>query len=267
MIMSYIYIFCALLAGLLPAEGVSQLSNPGPRFSGIARSGIALQDAWCIQGNPAGLAGISGGVAASAIVIGLPGSGLHTSAVLAALPVQKQVWATAVQVFGFEAYREWQLSAATARSFGESLSAGLKVVLGGLRVSGYGTSNTVAVEAGMQWRVTGRLALASQLIKPVSTGTGTPDPSGAGVGGSYMFPGQLRISVALYKWLRSAADLRAGLEYTPLPWASLRTGYATQGQIRTIGFGLVQKSLRIDVAVALHPVLGPETQLGLAYEL
>src|ERR1035437_9859508 len=86
--------------------------NPGPRITALGMTGVALQGAWSLQSNQAGLASISKPVASVAYKSEFFNPDLSTQSAVIVYPDKGNVFGLSFQSYGFSVYNEQRIGIA-----------------------------------------------------------------------------------------------------------------------------------------------------------
>jgi hypothetical protein len=244
--------------------------NSGPRFTAMASSGVSLRDVWSMQQNQAGLAATKKITIAVAFEKPFAGYELSTQSAILALPVKNNVFGLSFQRYGFASYSEQRTALAYSRNFGDRLYAALNFNYHILKINGYGSAQTYSVEAGLQYRLTDQFFIGAHLANPNQSTypqeVSSIIPGRFQFGASYLLGDKVLLAVAAEKYFHHELDIRSGLEYQIVELLALRGGFSANPFKQYAGFGLNYQHLKMDVAVAAHPVLGYSPQIALSYE-
>jgi hypothetical protein len=263
--MKYICLILILLQS--PAYGQR---NPGARSASMGTAGVALQDIWSLQQNPAGIASIRKATFAVGYEQHLLNQELSTQTALFVLPFGSNVVGISFEKYGFSQYKEQVSGFAYSRKFGESFNLSIGVKYHQLSITNYGSAQAFSVEAGFQYNVTGKLKVASHIANPSRSryeqSSGSNLPVKLSFGAGYTFSDKLLVITDINKVLNFQTDVRLGVEYHIGKWLALRGGTSVNPFKQCAGFGMNYGHITVDAAIASHPVLGYSPQLGLNYE-
>ena len=248
---------------------IAQEINCGPRFTAMANTGVAMQDIWSMQSNQAGLAILRQTSVAAAFQSHFFNSGISTQSLIVAVPYHHNVFALSWQTYGLAEYREHRAALALAKDFGGSVFSALNFSLHQLSINSYGTALAWSFEAGLQYKVADNVILGTHISNPsrnsYEQGASTL-PASVEFGATWKSSVNLLLSSAITKNLRGESGLGCGIEYSLEKRFSLRGGIFTNPLQQFAGLGFNRSSLRIDLAVAVHPSLGYSPQVSLGYE-
>ncbi len=260
----------SVLVFLVLSCQVQAQKNPGPRSISMGSGGIALQGPWSVQQNPAGITSVKNPILALAYEQHLLDPDLNTQSAVFILPYKRSVFGFSFERYGIDEYKEQQAGLNYARGFGESFRLAIGFKYYQLSIPQYGAANGFSVEAGFQFTVTDKFAIASHIANPgrgkYENLSGSSLPVKLTFGASYSFSDRILIIADVRKFLDYPIDVMTGLEYNILKWFSLRGGISANPFKQYTGFGLHYQQVHIDVAVSSHPNLGYTPQIALGYE-
>ncbi len=254
----------SVLAVGLPfcARGAFEGIAAGGLEVGLAGATVALRAGRATaNGNPAGLAGISGftlTASACPALYGIQDLGYIISTAGLALP-----WGgigASASTLGLPGYRETTASLSCAYGGEADWTAGIRVNLFVLSIAGYGTTTVAAYDAGAQIECLESIAFGVLLTNVGGARIGEQQetlPRSLECGLSYAPDGSgvLICASAVHEFL-SPVDWRLGVAYSPYECLVLRTGVSTDPSLLCGGFGLVMSPVSIDYAVSHHWQLG-----------
>ncbi len=247
--------------------------NPiGGRSAGMGNASVTFSDVWSIHNNQAGLAGLKN------ISVGfyyenrysLKELSLKSAAFI--LPTNSGVFGLSMNYFGYENYNEKKIGLAYAKSFGEKFSAGLQLDYLSTHIGEeYGNRNTFTFELGIIAELTENLFLGAHVYNPLRAKLSDYNderiPTIAKLGLSYIYSEKLLVSIETEKDINFSPVFKGGIEYKIIKEIYVRTGISTNPVLNTFGFGVKIKSLKIDFASSLHPVLGYSPQISMMYKI
>lgn len=232
------------------------------RADALGYSTTALSSASGVHANPAARASASDATAVFYARQSFGLAALRYGASHITVPFSWGAVSTGASTFGFDDYREVHLSGGYARSFafGTSRRAliGMTVRYYHTSIPGYGSTGTIGANLGIIVRLLRSLRLgahATNLNGP-SLVDGEPLPRTLAVGLSYRAFEQMRVLVDAFKDVRFPLSVRGGLEVRPVSILALRAGVTTAPVRFTGGAGVRLGSLRADIAMEQHQVLG-----------
>jgi len=160
---------------------------------------------------------------------------------------------------GIEVYAEQHLRLLYGRQLGEKLYlAGSANVLHN-SAQEYGSSTSATFTISLLAQVLPKVWIGSSILNPLQQKIGNDViRSGLRVGASWQVSGLLTLVAETEKDLERPAQIKGGLEYSPVPVLVVRVG-ARSGQTARLGFGAglrLKNGLRLDVGSEWHPTLG-----------
>jgi len=245
--------------------------NVGPRFSGMASTGVSLSDVWSVHENQAGIAAVMRASFAVAFQKPFAGYDLSTQAAAMILPVSNNVFALSIQQYGNGTYKHQKTGLSYARSFGDQLFAAITFNHHMLRIDGYGSSQTYSVEAGAQYKVGRSISLGVHVATPGIRGSDRdldlPVETRVQLGASCRISEKLILAMSVDKAFHKHTDVRTGLEYRAIEMLALRGGLSANPFRQFAGLGVNYKKLNMDISVSSQPIVGYSPQISLSYEL
>jgi hypothetical protein len=242
----------------------------GARFAGMGNADITLTDLWCVSGNQAGLAGIEHPVAGAYYQQHWLVPDLAMQGLAFALPVGKGCFAASANSFGNTLYAQRNFALAYAMKLGEGLRVGVQLDYMDLRLGeGYGSTNAVTAEAGVQAQLTEHLWIGAHLYDPNRAALGGPydekEPMEISAGLGYTFSEQVVLTGEISKDIDRMEQFHAGIEYRPTSVLFLRTGISTGPAKAHFGAGIRLKRLDLDMAAVMRSQLGLTPMVNLNY--
>ncbi|MCB2205960.1 hypothetical protein KQI65_14560 [bacterium] len=172
----------------------------------------------------------------------------------------------ALQHFGFQAYREMQLSVGGGIALGEKLAGGSTIRYTHVSMLRYGSGYAVGIDIGVRMKLSEQLscgAVAENVAQlpfakeerlPITMKLGTALEQGA-----------FRVACDFVKQSRFPAVFVLGVEYRLLDILSLRAGASTIPGIASGGAGVQWGQWEIGYAVSAHPDLGWTHTAGIGF--
>ncbi len=237
----------------------------------MSNAGVVLTDLWSNYHNQAGLA------YAEKLMLGfhyenkyvVDEYGLHALAL--AVPVNWGTIGASAAFFGYSKYNETRIALAYGRSFGERFSAGIQMdLLNVYQAENYGSSTTVAVEAGILAEPVDGLFAGAHIYNPTKSSfntTGVQDVPvifQAGIG--YYFTDKLLIVAETEKDPEQKAVFQGGMEYNIIENIFARIGLSSyEMSAYSFGIGFVYKGINADMAFSHHQILGYTPHVSFSY--
>jgi len=244
--------------------------NPGPRITALGMTGVALQDAWSLQSNQAGLAAIKKPVASAAYKSEFFNPDLSTQSAVIVYPDKGNVFGLSFQKYGFSAYNEQRIGIAYAKNFGNTLFVALDFNYHQVKIQQYGSAQTYSFELGLQYLPDDKLVIGGHISNPnlsnYNQELNAVIPASIEFGASYRFTEKLLLNSGIAKTLNSTADVRAGLEYAVISWLDFRGGFSANPFRQYAGFGFNYNNFHVDAATSTHSTLGYSPQIAISYE-
>lgn len=244
--------------------------NPGSRSIAMGSAGMALQGVWSLQQNSAGIANMERAVFALGYEQHFLNPELSTKTAVFAWPLKKNVFGLNFQRYGFSDYLEQTTGLAYSRSFSGTLSLSIVIKHHQVSIPRYGSAQTFSVDAGMQYRLSDKVMIGSQISNPGKSRfedlSGSFIPLGISIGASFDLSDKVLVITDLYKSLGMGVDTKLGLEYQIINWFYLRGGLTVNPFLQSAGFGLKHRRIFIDAAISSHPNLGFSPNISLGYE-
>ncbi|MES1214595.1 MAG: hypothetical protein ABUT20_03675 [Bacteroidota bacterium] len=228
-------------------------------------------DAFSFTSNQASLAqvkNIAGGIYSERRFM-LAELSLYNAAVV--LPTNSGNFGLKAGYYGFNEYNETQAGLAYGRSLGNKIDIGVQFNYYGIKAAGYGNAAAISFEAGAIMHLTDKLNAGVHVYNPVGGKFGKnaderlPFVYTAGLG--YDASDKFFISAEAEKEEDYPVSINAGLQYKFIPQLLARIGISTATSNMWLGFGVVVKSLRIDVTAGYHPQLGITPGLMLLFSM
>ncbi|MBI5474131.1 MAG: hypothetical protein HY961_17485, partial [Ignavibacteriae bacterium] len=172
--------------------------------------------------------------------------------------------------FGFELYRESQLSLSFAEAVTPSVFGGVTVNYYSLSIQNYGAAASFGIDLGMLIDITDEIqwGFAAVNINAATIGEAKeklPQIYRTGVAYSPARYGTILLSIE--KDIRYAATLHLGVEYELMEMIALRAGSSTDPDVINGGVGIRYAFARLDYALSSHAVLGVTHQFSLSLNL
>ncbi len=240
------------------------------RFAGMGNAAITLMDLWCTGGNQAGLAGLQKPVAGAYYQQHWLAPDLAMQGLAFALPYKKSTFALSANSFGNSLYAQRSFGLAYAIQLDEGLRAGVQLDYLNLHLGeGYGSTQALTAELGVQARLTEKLWIGAHLYNPNRAQLGGPYseriPTVISAGLAYAFNKQVTLAAEVGKDIDRQEQYHAGIEYRPTEVLFLRTGISSGPAKAHFGAGFRIKQLELDLAVVMRSQLGLTPMVNLNY--
>jgi hypothetical protein len=174
-----------------------------------------------------------------------------------------------VSQFGYNAYKETQLSAAYGKALGK-IDIGLQFNYYALVIPGYGKSSLVNIEAGVILNLTEQLFAGLHIFNPTGNKFGPNNSerlsSSYIMGLGFEVPEKLLIAAEIVKQVNKPVGINAGLQYVFDQKFFARLGLLSQTNSFYFGAGLKWRVFRLDVTSNYHNQLGFSPSLMILYQ-
>lgn len=259
--------------------GISSMCIAGTENNGRGAKSIALGNAfvavadnpWAVYYNPAGLSSLQS-FETSVFVIpqqfGL--SELKTISLAAAVPTNLGTFALGVSQFGFELYRETQISVGIGETIDWGVSGGLTANLIGISLGEYGSTQSVTLDLGLLAQLQEQVTLGFSYKNLLAATIGSQQerlPQVFSFGVSYTPLRTFLLTMEIEKDIRYPAIIKAGAEQTFLDLLSLRAGVSNNPDKFSGGIAVRYSQFEFAYAGYSHPQLGWTHQLELTFQL
>ncbi len=230
----------------------------GARYEAMARSGIAVQDAWSMFYNPAGMP-FNQMQLMAAYQSKYVSLGINDGAFGFSFPISQTALGVGVSYFGDQLLSKTKAVASVAHRLGKT-TLGLKTTYDQLRVPEVGTQGIFYVDVGGQIDIgeqfTVGMALANLNLAKFDTLTGSQPASQVQIGINYHPHEKLILTASVEKDIAHPAVVRAGFEYALSPYARVRTGIVPKPTAGYVGVGLSWLQMQLNLTGAYQQNLG-----------
>ncbi len=245
------------------AASAQPLEN-GPRIAALGGAGVALAGHSSTLLNPASPAGSQRWFAHVFVSRAYDLPQLDQMVAGAGYRITGFTASAAISAFGFEQYRDLSLLIGMARRVETARTrVGLRVTTAQVSVRGYRSLRWIAVAIGTITTLTPQLSVGFAMDRAASIG----DVSGR----RRQLTGGLMVRLAesvlgVFDVTADSGfpiDVRFGIEATPVPALSLRSGVSAQPRTLSVGIRIAIGALKADVAGQRHDPLGWSRVIGL----
>lgn len=241
-----------------------------PRFTGIGNTGTALQDAYSLTNNQAGIANLRSPVLSFSFEKPFLGMDIGSQSALFVFPTRLGVLGYAIRNYGIpKAYNNLKSGLSLARMFGPQLAMAITINHHHLRILKYGSDNMLSIEFGVQYILKEKWIIGAHIDNLGRFSYENKDyytiPTLLRLGNSYQLSDQVLISIDGKYLLDESFDGNIGIEYSIVQWLKLRGGVSVNHFQQYVGFGFGYQSFLFDAAATIHPRLGVSPQIGLSY--
>jgi hypothetical protein len=261
---SLFFFFC----GFISAAARNNNFPCGTRSWGMGNASVCNSDAWSMQHNVAGIASLRQFSAGMYLNYQPLFPQLQQYAVAVAKPFSFGSLGAMVSRFGIPQYSELKASFGYARSFGHNLLVGMQLNYLQTAIGDqYGSSSSVAVEAGLLAKLTPKLKAGMHVYNinraRALTQNNERIPTIVRLGLMYLVSEKVTVAAEFEKESTNAPTLKAGMEYRMQQAFVVRGGVmAGSAPGFTFGAGYLVKNIRIDIAASWRPVWGITPHLG-----
>lgn len=174
-----------------------------------------------------------------------------------------------ISSFGISEYKEQKFGLAYGRKLLDKLRVGGQLDYLTTRIQGYGSSNSITFEMGLQSEVTKEFTLGFHIFSPgqVSQSPESQIPTRMNAGFSYHPSQKLKVVAEVEKIVDLDFSFRGGVNYVLADQLILRAGAST-GET-TFSFGLayrLQESIFFEGAFSQHEILGTTPAGSIKYQ-
>ncbi len=249
---------------------VSGQASAGARTFSLGQAGVALyDDPWALFQNPALMKTNRSAVSFYAMrYAGLQELTDFSTAIT--IPVSAGTFGFGAHYYGFDLFRETTFHLAYMKSFG-SFSFGL--IGSGYHIhiaKGYGSAWATGLSGGFAFTPSDKVRIGTRvrnINQPSYSDSKEMLFRELATGISYKITSDLNFFSELSKDVRFPVSLRSGLEFRIIQNFFLRSGFTTEPNTWSFGFGFQSGFLQVNIAVQRHEVLGlsPAMDTGLYF--
>lgn len=263
-------ILCIIAIGLCTKLSAQGWSPVGARSMSLANSSVCLTDAWAYHHNPGALAFVDKTTVGLSYENRFTLKELQTQGLVVAHPLKKGVLSIGGQFYGYQLYRTTRIGVGYSMKLNEKLAAGVQINYQGLRISNYGTQNTVTGEVGMLAKINEQINLGFSVFNvnrsKLSAFQDDRYSTYLRLGLSYQLSSKVLFLAEAEKEVQSAIRPKGAMEYEVVKNFKLRLGVAGNPTELTFGIGYAfTNGFQLDAGSAWHQVLGWSPHLGLTY--
>ena len=244
----------------------------GARPIALADAFVAVGNSpWMTVYNPAGLVSchaLEGTLFLSPQQFGL--KELRTISAACVAPFSVGSVGVVVGQFGFNLYRQTELTVGVGGTIDAGIAVGGAVNLVRISLDRYGSTVTRSYDVGAFVEVVGGLRLGcdwKNVTAAKMAGTGEALPQLLATGLCYDLSSDSRLTMELEKDIRFPFSLRMGLEHAFLRVLTLRFGMSSNPDKISCGLGLRIAGLELSYAGYSHPQLGWTHQIEISFKM
>jgi hypothetical protein len=263
-----------LLVSIIPvvAQSGFEKDGLGTRPIGLANAYVAIaDDPWAVYYNPAGLARISSvRVAAFFSPAQFGMNELRTVCVGATLPLSLCTGGVVIEGFGYDLYRETNLSCAFGMMASEWISLGVTTHFDHIAIKGYGASSRLVFDVGGMAFVTEDVRVGWCWKNVTQTTVGAHSerlPQIMSMGVCYEITEHSRFAIELEKDIRYPIIKKFSFEQQFLDGLSVQLGISDNPDKFSCGLGVRVAGMEFSYAGFSHPQLGWTHQVELSVSL
>jgi hypothetical protein len=241
---------------------------PGARQIALSNSDVALSnDVFTLFYNPAGLSQINWrelGLYYSPAPFGL--KELSNGYFSYIEPTAFGSFAFGAMTYGFDLYKENKISLGYSKRFEKNFFAGITINYNTISIKNYGSDKSISFDIGCLLYFIENLTWGFSYHNITRASFGKEKnqiPVLILTGFSYSPIINASLNFALEKDLEYPLSIRFGLEYYPVKYLYLRTGFSTEPDKVSGGIGIVYSFFELDYSVFNHQELGLTHQAGI----
>ena len=229
-------------------------------------------DYWSLFHNPAGIAGIDSMAAGLYFVRRFNLKELTTGSAGLVMPFLQGDHSLGIDfsTFGFAAYRENRIGVTYATTLLEKVSIGAKLNYASLSIPGYGNTNSLFVDVGLQALISPQLSIGFSATNVNRAKLGQDPaaealPTAVTTGLAYRPSDRVLLLIDVQKDIDHPVSLRGGVAYHLNDMFIARLGMSSEPLSWHAGLGLVVEGLQIDFAYGYTDKLGYSPHISLNY--
>lgn len=263
-----ILLVCCFHATTIASGGIYQI---GSRSAGMGRSSVAITDFWGIMNNQAGIALYDKPTIGIYYENRFLINQLSTKNISGIWPTKYGVIGASYNHFGYKLYNNQKIGLTYARAFGKKLRVGLQLdylqtVIG----NNYGRAGNITFEIGVQSDISDQITIGAWVFNPIMVKLAEYDneklPAVFRLGFAWRISDVFLATIEAEKNTTIIpVTFRGGLEYELKSRFFFRTGFSTNKEIFSFGFGLHIKHLTFNISAIMHESLGFSPQSSLIF--
>ncbi len=243
----------------------------GARATAIGDASITLSDVFSTTTNQAGLGFMtqySVGIYSDRKFVNASINNFNGAV---ALPISEKIgtFGVSANYYGYKYYNETKIGLAYARRFGQKFSLGVQFDFLRMIIFENGSRNFYTFEIGMQYKPWKVLTIGAHIYNPIPFKVervfSERLPTIIKFGLGYEPSSKVLIAAEYEQDIHYKPQFKAGVEYRPIKYLSIRVGAQTTPFSANFGVGANVKGLNIDLASSYHPVLGFTPQAAIIY--
>lgn len=264
-----IWIAVLLCSVFVSNWGFAQQKGLGAALTAMGGTGTVGNSVWHAADNPAGIAGISKTTIGLAWQDRFAMKELRTGSLVATVPWRKNSFGFQIHSYGYEYYRQILTGLSYAKQLSPAVSVGLKFNYHQVSVPGYVNDGAVSVEIGSQVQLNQYLVLGAHIANPTfskyAKEVSTQIPVNFRLGLAYQVSDKLVWNNEFDQGLSFTASYKTGVSYQVHDIVWLAGGIQTAPFRQFGGFGLIYKTLHVNMAMAFSQPMGYTPVVGVDY--
>jgi hypothetical protein len=244
----------------------------GSRQAGMGGSSVMLTDFWSCQNNQAGVALIDKISAGLYYESRFMLNNLSSKSLGIVIPAKIGVLGAHVSHFGYKLYSDIQIGLLYARSFSPYFRMGIQLDYLQLSLGdNYGSKHNLTFEIGVQSDVSENLTIGAWVFNPIRVNLASYDEEkiSAILRVGILWQAGRNLIVCLETEKNTSMVpliIRGGAEFSIRDKFFIRTGFSTNKEIFSMGFGYSQKIIRMDISAVMHQNLGFSPQFSVLFQ-
>lgn len=243
----------------------------GSRSAGMGHSSVAITDFWGVMNNQAGIALFNKPIIGIYYENRFLLNQLSTKSVAGIWPSKYGVIGASYNHFGYKLYNNQKIGLAYARAFSNKLRVGIQLdYLQTTIGNNYGSKGNVTFEIGIQSDISNQITVGAWVFNPIMVRLAEYDneklPAVFRLGFVWHISDVFLATIETEKNTTIVPiTFRGGLEYEIKSRFFFRTGFSTNKEIFSFGFGLYIKQLTFNISAVMHESLGFSLQSSLIF--
>ena len=244
---------------LLLAQAQAQQLSRDVRGMGMGEAGVALTGGSALFANPAGMAKVRQTNFLAGANSRFELAELTSVWLGATLPLSHGTFGLRLEAFGFDTWKQQRAALSYARSLFHQVRLAVGFSYLQNSIAGYGRQGRVSGGFGLQADLKKDLTLGVAVDNPflIHFAEGDYLPTRFNAGLAWRVSDRLLVATQLDKTLDYELRFRSGFEYAPIEKLQVRFGFATGPAEYSGGAGLeLSKGMCLEMAATYHQVLG-----------
>jgi hypothetical protein len=253
------------------AVASSENNGRGAKAIALGNAFVAVADnAWAVAYNPAGLTQLTtfeGSVFFVPRQFDIPE--LKTASIAAAMPFSFASCGVSVDQFGFDLYRETNLTIAAGKAIDGAIAAGISCNLQRISIERYGTTQCVTIDVGLMASALDNLTFGCAFRNVTAAKIGAKGerlPQTVLMGARFKPLPDFQLTMEMEKDTRFPFVVKAGIEQRFLEVFALRLGASSSPDKFSGGFGVRFSFFELSYAGYSHAQLGWTHQIEISFQ-